>query len=508
MKKDKETHKNTHLLKSQNQIIGPVITILTIISMCYIGFSVILAFLRIPYPYELSWFEADALNQVMRILAGKNIYVAPSTEYIPMIYAPFYYYVSALVAKILGPELYSLRIVSFLSTLGTMYIIFRFIHNETKNFRFSIIGVGLFTMTYVISGTLWDLARTDLLFIFLLFLSLYFTRFGTSKLTHMFAAFLFLMAYLTKQNALVMLPFITMYYLISTRRFAVYYLMTFLISSAIVFRLFDSANSGWYSYFVYVLIKKHVFDSKNLMIFFGYDVLQIFFALLVSLFYIKVLLVNRYKSGMFYLFMIGGIIVLSGLGRLNIGGSGNTQAPMYAAIAIVFGPGLFYIFQRNIKKNILECPYISFLFLLILLQYTLLLYNPFLYIPDKNTQESTSNLVSFLKSQPSTILAPSNIYLLKLSNKPVHADFHMLNELLGGFGDNRPTREGTLIITKFKQHIEMQSYDIIVLEKYDYFYYYFKFLDDVIKKKYKKIDIQYFIWRGTRAIPIDIYVRK
>ena len=86
-----------------------------------------IALSRVAYPFSLEWMEGGSLVQVSRILNGKLIYVRPSFDFIPQIYPPLYFYVSALVSEILGNSFLPLRFVSILATLGTILLIFVFV---------------------------------------------------------------------------------------------------------------------------------------------------------------------------------------------------------------------------------------------------------------------------------------------------------------------------------------------------------------------------------------------
>lgn len=67
---------------------------------------------RIRYPFAIEWVEGNTFLHVLRVLQGKPIYVAPSYDFIPMIYTPLYYYVSAPVAIATGNIMIAMRVVS------------------------------------------------------------------------------------------------------------------------------------------------------------------------------------------------------------------------------------------------------------------------------------------------------------------------------------------------------------------------------------------------------------
>jgi hypothetical protein len=73
-----------------------------VLAAAYLAIYVGVACARMTYPYELEWFEGTSVDLVRRILSGQSIYVAPSIDFIPHLYAPLYFYVAAALSRILG----------------------------------------------------------------------------------------------------------------------------------------------------------------------------------------------------------------------------------------------------------------------------------------------------------------------------------------------------------------------------------------------------------------------
>ena len=130
----------------------------------YIVSYLCLVVFRIKYPFTLEWQEGMSLDQVRRILSGQKLYVSPSIEFAPYNYPPLYFYVSAIVSKLVGEGFFALRLVSLLSSLGYFWIIFLFVRRETGDIYSGILASGLFAATYYISGAWFDLARICLLY--------------------------------------------------------------------------------------------------------------------------------------------------------------------------------------------------------------------------------------------------------------------------------------------------------------------------------------------------------
>ncbi len=148
---------------------------LVLCSVLYILVYIFIAVQHIFYPYELEWMEGGMVDHVVRLLSRKQLYTEPSIEFIPFIYTPLFSYVGMIISKIFGVGFFSLRLISFLSSLGCFIIIFEFVRRETKSLFFAILSTGLFAATYRISGAWLDLARVDSLFLlFLLWVPIFF----------------------------------------------------------------------------------------------------------------------------------------------------------------------------------------------------------------------------------------------------------------------------------------------------------------------------------------------
>ena len=91
----------------------------------------VLVSVRLGYPFEREWIDGGVADHVRRVLSGQALYVAPSAAFTPYIYTPLYYYLGGVVSLLLGDILVSLRLVSVLALIGSLYLIHRFAFRET-----------------------------------------------------------------------------------------------------------------------------------------------------------------------------------------------------------------------------------------------------------------------------------------------------------------------------------------------------------------------------------------
>ena len=146
-----------------------VTRLLALVGVAYMAVFVVLAVVRLRYPYELEWMEGGVVDHVGRVLGGHALYGPPSIRFTPYIYTPLYYYVAAAVAKIVGLGYAPLRVVSIVGALATLVAIGAWVETETGNRWAAVTGAGLFAACYRLGGAWFDLAREDSLMLALLF---------------------------------------------------------------------------------------------------------------------------------------------------------------------------------------------------------------------------------------------------------------------------------------------------------------------------------------------------
>jgi hypothetical protein len=64
--------------------------LLLIPALAFLITYVALAIRGLPYPYELEWMEGGMVDHVIRVLEGGSLYVAPTVDFVPFLYTPFY----------------------------------------------------------------------------------------------------------------------------------------------------------------------------------------------------------------------------------------------------------------------------------------------------------------------------------------------------------------------------------------------------------------------------------
>ena len=431
-------------------------------SVWYIGCYLAVALLRIGYPFELEWMEGAVANHVLRVLNGQPLYASPSIDFVPFIYAPFYFYVSAGFATVLGFSLFPLRLVSFLSSLACFAIIYAFVRRETGSRFFGLLSAALFAATFRAAGAWLDVARPDSLFLALSLAALYQTRFSESGLGLAAAGALFAFAFHTKQTALfIALP--VMAWSLATRRSrSLPLIAAFAVLAAGTMALLNFVYHGWYKYYVLDLPSHQPLLQTGLLRFWTRDLSMTFpvaFGLAV------VLLVRRCPDSerrvrFFYLLGGAGMVAAAWFGRLHRGGYDNALLPAYAGLAVLGAVCAWNLTQTHAapgpgRKALAIAVYFAYI-----VQFGLLWYDPAAQIPSRQDKQAGRDLVATLAGFPGEIFMPQHGYLSELAGKRSFAHQMAICDVLNA----GPSEIGNRLMSDIAQTIEQHRFSAIVLD--------------------------------------------
>lgn len=401
------------LLKSAN-------TFLIILSAGYFLLYLFSAAFRIGYPFELEWMEGGSVDHVARILAGLSIYTKPSLDFIPYIYTPLYYYLSALVAVFTGIGFFPLRLVSFLSSLVTIYYVYLIVTRETYNKLAGIIAGGIFSASFFVSGSWYDLARVDSLFMMFFIISVYLLRFKKNPAFYFLAGIMASLSFLTKQSALSLVVPFMIFLFFENRKLSWYFNITFIaivVSSSIIF---NAMTDGWYYFWNFSLVSQHDWNKKYFILFWTLDIFRPFsIGLVVTIFYfILKKTTGEFRNSLFYLILFIATILCSWPSRLHYGGYLNVLIPLYTGFAIFLGLGYHSISSyidrmSNESKNLLKI----FLSLIIISQFLTLWYNPLTIIPTKKDKEAGKYFVERISKIKGDVFVFSHSYVSRYAGK-------------------------------------------------------------------------------------------
>ena len=235
-----------------------------IAGLAVIGAYVSIALARLGYPGHLEILEENSLVEVHRILAGQQLYPAPSASFVPDGYTPLYFAVSAGAASLLGQSYLPLRLVSLVASLVCFAILGRLVHGETRSRAAGMAAAGLLAATYFAVGTWFDVARVDSLFLALSVAGLYAARRADRTGGAVAAGLLLGAAFCTKQAALVEGVAVLAALAAGPRRrlaaVAAAAWTAVVGGSTLALGL---ASHGWYVYYVFEQMSQHAFSPSN-----------------------------------------------------------------------------------------------------------------------------------------------------------------------------------------------------------------------------------------------------
>lgn len=422
------------------------------------------------YPFELEWLEGDMLYRVQRILTGQSIYVEPTFEFVPTSYTPFYFYLSALFCQITQPSFTTLRLISFISSLGSFFLIFKFINKETGNLFSSFIAMALFAATFSLSGTWFDLARVDSLFLFLLLSSIYILRFHHSILASITAGLLLALSFFTKQTAIFIFILLATYYLfISNQKEKKFFIISFLTFVALSTMAFNLITDGWYHFFTFVVQKDLPIHKDMIFGFWKKDILKdlplVFVLSACSLLIIfKHLLKDKKADLLFYLFLFIGMFGSSWYHRIR-DSYVNSLFPAHAVMCLLSGLAIYEVLSFLTKKissfGLSKAIENAFYFLLIS-QFILLLYNPFQQLPTKEDLKTGKKVIASIKNIEGNILIPDHGYLAALAGKKFYSLGFAMTDVLRCHDDKVKNN----LFENISRAVSEKKFSAIILDHY------------------------------------------
>lgn len=426
----------------------------------------IVALRRLTYPFELQWMEGQSLIQIARLLQGEPLYVRPSFDYVPMIYQPLYFYVAAVVAKVVGAGFVPLRLVSFGASLGCAVIIFLFVRRETQRATAGVMAAGLWLATFHSSGAWFDIGRVDTLAVMWLLVALYLAR-GRTTAAWAGSGVALALAYLTKQTAIIVAVPMGLYAVWSDRRRSVALIAAVLSVIGGSFLFLNFVHAGWYAFYILDLPQQHAL-TISLEKMASFWVLDIGLALpIASVMAIQMLGLRRFvgfelKTAGFYWAATAGLFAMSFVGRLNLGGFLNNLMPAYAMLSICFGLAINHWRAQPIttRRSALAAVGIS---ALSALQFALLIYPIEAQIPESQEMAAGQQLVERIRQLPGEVYIPYHPYLAMLAGKSGLAHQVAWAELQGDFG-GQASALLQVVQSEFRQAVRTKELAAVMLD--------------------------------------------
>ncbi|HUH97602.1 MAG TPA: glycosyltransferase family 39 protein [Anaerolineales bacterium] len=404
-------------------------------------------FSRLFYPYQLEWMEGAGLVQVSRLLAGGALYVPPSTDFVPLIYPPLYFYLSAGLAKITGLGFGALRLVSFLSSAACGAIIFLAVQEQTDNKFAALVGAGSFAAAFLLTGQWFDIARTDMFAAALSMLGIYLAR--ERKDDHPAAALLggivFALAFLTKQSALIIGLAAIFYFFIFNWRRGLQLALSFGLAVTLIYGIFWLDSAGWISYYLFALPAAHAFDfsiGRVLSVLIGqFAPIPVLLLAGIAPLIISPRKISGRRLYRYWIVMAGALIATGIVGRLNAFSGPNVYVPSYLGVALLVGLAAGWVIELKIRPALMILAWV-----LLSAQFCLLIpaYLQTKTIPSPQDRAAGNALVAKIKSYGGDVLLLDNNYLALYAGKVPYFNEMPMSEI-SGQGNLHPMPEWTAL---------------------------------------------------------------
>jgi Dolichyl-phosphate-mannose-protein mannosyltransferase len=414
-----------------------------------VAFLVVAGF-RLSYPYPLQVTEQPVFREMVGILRGQPLYVAPTLQHIPLIYGPVYFYVSAGVALLTGASLLPLRLVSCVASIGSLVLVGRLVQRETGSLGAGVVAAGLLAATYPLADTALDLGRVDALFVFLLLAGLYVSRLETLRVRPRWVVLLgsgclIGLAGMTKlpTAAAPIALALFLYLLVTVRARALAFVVGCIVPVMAIALVLRVQSGPWPTWYFWNLPSMHEVRENFLNRLWYTDLLPRFTLplLLGPAFVIGRWLRHDRGPALFYGLASLGLIGLAWASRSNPGGSTNVLLPAHALMAILLGLGLNETLRQIGDTSARAIAFRAYVLGLCCVQFALIAYNPRPLVPYRSDQWADDRLAARLASLPGEIFAPDLDGYLVGSANAEQPHLAALGELEGFYG-GRMTPEG------------------------------------------------------------------
>ncbi len=215
---------------------------------------------RFAYPYDLEWMEGGMLGHALRLAQGQPIYAPPSVDFIPYLYTPGYPAALFVLGKLFGLGYKLGRFVSLLGFFTVVVLGYIYARREGGSRAAAACAIAIIFGAFVPTGTFYDLARPDSLFMGLVTAGLMIGWWKRrSYAGGVVAALILVAAFFVKQTSAPFMVALGLALLLTTPRVAVVYGLTLAVVGLPSLWLANHASDGWFWTYVSVLHRKHDF---------------------------------------------------------------------------------------------------------------------------------------------------------------------------------------------------------------------------------------------------------
>jgi hypothetical protein len=427
---------------------------------------------RLGYPYELEWMEGGILGHVARVLEGKTVYPPPSPDFVPFIYTPLYYYVSAPLVAVLGYGLFPLRLVSFLGTCTTVLLVARLIWLETRSILFGVAAGALYLGTCSVNGEWFDVARIDSLAVAIAMGSATLVRTARTPAGLLAGGVSTALGFFCKQSMLCIAPALLLWAFLRLRmRGALSYGLSLVSVLAVGSLLLSLTSDGWYWYYVFELPAGHGGLGRETVMqdYWRFELpTRIPIAFGCATLYLLGYPIGQSRSQFGFYIPLGlGLVLASYASRLHMGSYSNDLMPAHVAIALFTGLLLAAWTRPSLAGAPGACQRRVASCLAAAAQLWIVVRNPVPILPTQVDLDAGRSVVNLIRSTPGDVLVVNHPHLAVLAGKREHAhQMGMIDIYSGRALDPRGVR--STLRGAWSERFGQKSFSLVILDDHWY----------------------------------------
>jgi hypothetical protein len=373
-------------------------------ALAWIAFMVYLWFNHVNFPLNLEAMELTVVQHLRRIMAGLPLYVEPSPEFVPLAYAPFYYYFSVPFAWIFGANLFTMRLVAILGMLGAGIVIFAAVKKHTASNWWALMVAGLFAASYRVMDTYLDNAHSDSWLLFAALLGCHLIDLKRSRTTNLLGVFLLVVSFWFKQHGALFAIGGVLYltWRDGLKNSLVYWALAGLLGPmlyALAPSLMFGAQFHYYTFTIPSHWSELTFGGVKRYI--GYAVKNYFALAAAGMTASVYLLVRKWKGVSIWYFMLPFAMLSGFMGALDPGSNNNVFIPMGAWFIVTGILGVHYA-----AGNFAAVKNWAIHLVALGVSFALFFYPPASVIVSPDATEAYQDFVGYLHSLDGAVYAP------------------------------------------------------------------------------------------------------
>jgi 4-amino-4-deoxy-L-arabinose transferase-like glycosyltransferase len=435
-----------------------------------VGFLVA-AYFRVTFAYPMWVMETPTMQAIRRISQGAPLYAPPSLDYVAPIYAPLYFFVSALLAKATGLDLTAPRLVSVAASLGSAALVGYLVWSETRRALISLLAAGLFVSATALSSLSLDLARVDPLCVCFLLAAIAIARAASRNVSRgiwlqLGSGALTGLAILTKQTAVAMVVPLALIPVLDRRPWHILaYLGGVLSVVGIGAAWLYLAYGNWAAFFLLLLPRRHTLTVAQLGVFWTQKLLPgaTIPLLLAPVFFISRGLRGDASAVRFWALVAAGMLGMGWVATLNQWSDENVLLPAFAVLAVLTGLGFHELLGWIGTGSRPAQAFRVYAFILLAAEFAIVGYNPRQSAPLRSDVWGADRLVSTVADLPGTVFAPDFPEYAYQAGKGDDALGLSVLELTGGYG-GKPLPEGSQWIAAYRAALDQRQYDALLFD--------------------------------------------